>query len=157
MSDDISAFLDGELDDTARRDVAAAIAADAALQIELDETREVRDLVRGLAPPALPADFLESMLASVAAADDPDPTAEPAPVVEITAARGRRRGWTRVVAAAAGVAASVAIVAAVALPNPDRSAPALATDVRVHQAGTAAAGDPVSGLAPLAAPLRWSR
>ena len=34
-----------------------------------------------------------------------------------------------------------------------RRSPALATDVRVHQAGSAASGDPVSGLAPLAGPV----
>lgn len=160
MSDDVSAYLDGELDASERASFTAALDEDVALRTELDEISEVRDLVRGLDPPALPDGFIDRLLAAGAADAEAatDTAADPAPVVHLDAARSnRRRGWTRFAAAAVGVAAGVAIVAAVALPGPQSSSPALATQVRVHQAGTAASGDPVSGLAPLAGPVRFGR
>jgi anti-sigma factor RsiW len=165
MSDEISAFLDGELDDAARAEVAAAVERDPAVRAEFGEVAEIRDLVRGLAPPPLPDGFIERLLTS-GGADAENPSAPPgtaaaatdAAVVDLDAARTRRHGGrTRIAAAAVGVAATVAVVLAVALPGPERSAPALATQVRVHQAGTAAAGDPISGLAPLAGPVRFGR
>lgn len=160
MSDDVSAYLDGELDAAGRASFATALEHDAALRAELDEIGEVRDLVRGLDPPALPDGFIDRLLATGAADADAatDAAVDPAPVVHLDAARAtRRRGWTRFAAAAVGVAAGVAVVAAVALPGPQSSSPALATQVRVHQAGTAASGDPVSGLAPLTGPVRFGR
>lgn len=160
MSDDVSAYLDGELDAGERASFTAALDQDPALRTELAEVGEVRDLVRGLDPPAMPDDFIERLLAAGAADAEAatDVAADPAPVVQLETARtSRRRGWTRFAAAAVGVAAGVAVVAAVALPGPQSSAPALATQVRVHQAGTAASGDPVSGLAPLTGPVRFGR
>lgn len=159
MSDDVSAYLDGELGHAERAAFTAALEHDAELRLELEEVGEVRALVRGLDPPAMPDDLVERLLAAGAAdaAEAADEAAPAAPVVELDAARVRRRGWTRFAAVAVGAAAAVAIVLAVALPGPARSAPALATQVRVHQAGTAASGDPVSGLAPLAGPLRFGR
>ncbi len=53
----------------------------------------------------------------------------------------------------AASAAAAAVLLAVVVPNAGGTHPALATDLRVHQAGSAATGDPVSGLAPLATPL----
>lgn len=160
MSDDVSAYLDGELDAVERASFVAALEHDPTLRTELDETREVRDLVRGLDAPTMPEGLVDRLLAAGAADADAadDATADRAPVVALGSARSsRRRGWTRFAAAAVGVAAGVAVVAAVALPGPDRGAPALATQVRVHQAGTAASGDPVSGLAPLTGPVRFGR
>lgn len=159
MTDDVSAYLDGELDEFDRAVFVAALEQDADLRAELDEIDEVRALVRGLDPPAMPEDFVDRLLAVGAADADAAVTsaAASAPVVDLEAARTRRLGWTRFAAAAVGVAAAGAIVLAVALPGPDRSAPALATQVRVHQAATAASGDPVSGLAPLAGPVRFGR
>ena len=81
----------------------------------------------------------------------------PAAVVDLDAHRTQRRGRIRFAAAIAAVAAAVALIVAVALPSRTSTNPALATDVRVHQAGVAASGDPVSGLAPLATPLRFGR
>lgn len=160
MSDDVSAYLDGELDPVERSSFTAALDQDPSLRTELDEVREVRDLVRGLDAPAMPDDLVDRLLAAGAADADAATSVagDAAPVVAIGAARSsRRRGWTRFAAAAVGVAAGVAVVAAVALPGPERGAPALATQVRVHQAGTAASGDPVSGLAPLTGPVRFGR
>jgi hypothetical protein len=78
-------------------------------------------------------------------------------VLDLDAARTRRKGRARFAAIAGSVAAGVALVVAVAMPAQSSARPALATDVRVHQAGAAAAGDPVSGLAPLATPLRFGK
>jgi anti-sigma factor RsiW len=159
LTDDVSAYLDDELAPDERAAFRAALEQREELRVELDEVGEVRALVRDLDPPAMPDGFIDRLLAAGAADADAavDLVAPPAPVVDLDAARTRRRGWTRFAAAAVGVAAAGAIVLAVALPGPDRSAPALATQVRVHQAATAASGDPVSGLAPLAGPVRFGR
>ncbi len=158
--DVLSAYLDGELAPVERAELEARLAADPDARAELDEVSEVRTLVRGLAEPALPAGFLDDLLAAggadEAAASRAD-TRSSAAVLDLDAHRTRRRGHARVAAAIATAAAAVAIVVAVAVPSRSTTKPALATDVRVHQAGSAASGDPVSGLAPLAGPLRFGR
>jgi hypothetical protein len=78
-----------------------------------------------------------------------------APVTSLDAARQRRSRRSTGVVAALAVAAALLI--AVVVPGVTRARPALATDVRVHQAGVAASGDPVSGLAPLGASMRLGR
>ena len=78
-------------------------------------------------------------------------------MLDLDAARTRRKGRARFAAIAGTAAAVVALVVAVAMPAQTAANPALATDVRVHQAGAAASGDPVSGLAPLATPLRFGK
>jgi len=154
-----SAYLDGELTPVERAAFEARLAADADARVELDEVSEVRTLVRGLGAAAPPAGFLDDLLAAgdadAAATGADDYTT--APVLDLDAHRTRRRGRARFAAAAVTVAAAVAIVVAVAVPSQTSAKPALATDVRVHQAGAAASGDPVSGLAPLATPLRFGR
>ena len=157
--DDVfSAYLDGELAPVERAAFEARLAADPGAQAELDEVAEVRTLVRGLGAVTPPAGFVDELLA-IGAADDAE-AAEPgttAPAVDLAAARIHRRGRSRFAALAVGAAAAVALVVAVALPERSSNRPALATEVRVHQAGAAASGDPVSGLAPLATPLRFGR
>jgi anti-sigma factor RsiW len=157
--DVFSAYLDGELTPVERAAFEARLAADADARTELDEVSEVRTLVRALAAPVPPAGFVDDLLAAGAAdeADADAATESPAPVADLDAHRERRRGRARVAAVAATVAAAVALVVAVAVPSQTQANPALATDVRVHQAGAAASGDPVSGLAPLATPLRFGR
>ncbi len=145
----VSAYLDGELDPQASDAFVAQLRTDADLRRELAETEEVRTIVRDLSTPELPAGFLDDLVATGRADDDT--------VIDLVAARGRRRGRGRIAAFAGAAAAAAALLVAVALPGPNRVDPALATDVRVHQARAAAGGDPVTGLAPLATPLRLGR
>ena len=96
----------------------------------------MRTLVRGLGAVTPPAGFVEELLA-IGAADDAE-DAEPgttAPAVDLAAVRTHRRGRSRFAALAVGAAAAVALVVAVALPERSSNRPALATEVRVHQAG----------------------
>ena len=141
----LSAWLDGELTREERATVESAVLTDPELALELDRLRETRGLVRDLARHEPPAGFLASLL------DEPVSS-----VTDLDAVR-RRRGARRYTAAAAGLAAAAAVAIAFVVPNPSRVAPTLATNVRVHQAGVAASGDPVSGLAPLASPMRFGR
>ena len=120
----------------------------------------MRTLVRNLAAPVPPAGFVDDLLAAGRADDQAmaDPGHDTrAAVVDLDAHRAQRRGRMRFAAGIAAAAAAVALIVAVALPSRTSTNPALATDVRVHQAGVAASGDPVSGLAPLATPLRFGR
>ena len=162
-SDDdvISAFLDGELTPVERAAFEARLAADVDAQAELDEVAEVRTLVRGLVAPALPAGFVADLLALAAAEEAATEIAATddgaAPVLDLDAARTRRKGRARFAVIAGTAAAVVALVVAGAMPAQTAANPALATDVRVHQAGAAASGDPVSGMAPLATPLRFGK
>ena len=136
----------------------ARLAADPDTRTELDDVAEVRTLLRGLDAPAMPAGFVDDLIAAGAAEDaTADGATTAAPVLDLDAARTRRKGRARFAAIAGSVAAGVALVVAVAMPAQSSARPALATDVRVHQAGAAAAGDPVSGLAPLATPLRFGK
>ena len=143
-----SAYLDDELDAMERREVAGLIDADREWARGLDELARTRTLVRGLAMVEPPAGFLEALVANDAA-----PTG--ATVTDLDAVRHRRRH--RATAAFAGIAAAAALLVAVVVPSVARTRPALATDVRVHQAGVAASGDPVSGLAPLGTSMRFGR
>ena len=139
-----SAWLDGELEVTERDEVAALIATDAAWARSIEELAATRSLVRELPVSEPPSGFLESLL---------DPAE--GSVTPLASARSRRaRSLT---AALAGVAAAAALLVAIVVPSVARTHPALATDVRVHQAGAAASGDPVSELAPLGTPLRVGR
>ena len=141
----LSAWLDGELAEDDRAIVAAAFDADPDWRAALAELDETRTLVRSLAMKEPPTGFLAWLL------EEPI-----APVVDLDAVR-QQRVARRLTAAVAGIAAVAAVVIAVVVPGVTRVQPALATDVRVHQAGVAASGDPVSGLAPLAHPPRFGR
>jgi len=143
-----SAYLDDELDATERREVAALIDADPEWARGLDELAQTRTLVRQLAMAEPPPGFLESLVAPAAVSTG-------ATVTDLDAVRHRRR--RRATGALAGVAAAAALLVAVVVPGVARTRPALATDVRVHQAGVAASSDPVSGLAPLGTSMRFGR
>ena len=142
--DRLSAWIDGELDATARAEVEAARDADPAWERALAEVAETRALVRGMGPAEPPPGFIESLL---------DPGA--ATVTALDAVRTRRA--RRATSGVAALAAAAAIVIAVVVPGVGRARPALATDIRVHQAGVAASGDPISGLAPLGTPMKFGR
>lgn len=144
FSDDIvSAYLDGELDAGAHADFDRAVSGDDALARELELIGATRDLVRGLEAPVAPDGFLASLVDA------------PSDVVDLGPVRARRTWRSTVGLAAAAVAAAVLL--AVVVPAAGRSQPALATDVRLHQAGAAASGDPMSGLAPLGTPMGLGR
>ncbi len=157
QDDVFSAYLDQELSPVERAAFEARLAADPDARDDLAEVAEVRTLVRELAAPELPAGFVDELLAAGARDEAAAVTGEDAPVLDLDTARTHRRGRARFAAIAGTAAAAVALVVAVAMPAQTSARPALATDVRVHQAGAAAAGDPVSGLAPLATPLRFGR
>ena len=142
--DRLSAWLDGELDATARAEVEAARDADPVWARALAEVAETRALVRGMDPAEPPPGFIESLL-----------DLGPATVTDLDAARTKRA--RRATSGVAALAAAAAIVIAVVVPGVGRARPALATDVRVHQAGVAASGDPISGLAPLGTPMKFGR
>lgn len=157
--DVLSAFLDDELAPDERARLVSRLDAEPELRTQLDEIAEVRTLVRGLAPPIAPAGFVDELLATTDPEADAAGEADgaPATVADLDATRARHRGRSRAAALVAAAAAVAALVVAVAVPDRSAARPALATDVRVHQAGAAANGDPVSGLAPLAAPIRFGR
>lgn len=151
MDDELlSALLDGELSAAEREAVEAHVATDVDARRALDELAEVRALVRALPEPVAPAGFLDALIETTVAPADGD--ADRVGVVALADRRRRRWPWTL-----AGAAAAAAVLLAVVVPGPHRAHPSLATDVRVHQAGAAATGDPVSGLAPLAAPMGLHR
>ena len=146
----LSAWLDDELAPTERREVDELLASEPAWAEARDDTASVRTLVRDLAPADPPAGFLESLLVPEVADATGDAT-----VRDLDAARRRRSRRSTAAFAVAAVAAAALI--AVVVPNVTRARPALATDVRVHQAGVSASSDPVSGLAPLGASLRLGK
>ena len=140
----MSAWLDGELGDAERAEVDALRDTDPSWVRALDELAETRTLVRGLALVEPPAGFLESLL---------DPTV--ATVSDLDAARKKRSH--RATSAVAALAAAAAILVAVVVPGVGRARPAVAADIRVHQAGVASSGDPISGLAPLGTSMKFGR
>jgi anti-sigma factor RsiW len=94
-TDELSAYIDGDLDDASRARVDAALAADPALRTELDE---LRAMIGDLAMPeiAAPAGLLGRVMADVA--DLPIPVAEgdhlasaAGPAVAVAAAAPERR------------------------------------------------------------------
>ena len=159
----LSAWLDGELDVAELAEVDALRHADPGWSRALDELAETRTLVRGLAVAEPPPGFLESLHSGVSkeASGRPvdagiDTQATAGEVVDLDAARSRRRR-RRATVGFASAAAAAAILVAVLVPGVARTHPALATDIRVHQAGVASSGDPISGLAPLGTSMRFGR
>lgn len=155
----LSAWLDDELDEQERAAIESMIAADHLRRDELAELAQTRLLVRDLGLQAPPAGFLESLLLDPGLLDPAGlrqaEFGQDSSVVDLDAHRRRTaRRWT---AGVAGMAAAAALVVAVVVPGVSPVRPALAADVRVHQAGVAASGDPVSGIAPLASPVRFGR
>ena len=141
----LSAWLDGELDPSERATMDALYAAEPAWAQARDDTASVRDFVRALPDVEPPEGFLESLLT----------IEDGATITDLAAARARRTRRSTGVMAVLAVAAALLI--AIVVPNVTRARPALAADVRVHQAGVAASGDPVSGLVPLGASMKLGR
>ena len=139
----LSAYLDGELDADDRALVEGRLEASAEWREVLEELRETRELLRGLPVREAPPGFIDGLLES----------GDPAPV-RLDAKRRRR---TRIAAWVAGAAAAAAIVAVVLVPSQTRVKPAVATLVNSHAARSSVSEEPVSELAPVAAPVRLGR
>ncbi len=67
----LSAYLDGELDSAARRELEAVLDHDPALQTELEELRRTRELVRSLPPRPAPDGFAQRVTAAIAEGEQP--------------------------------------------------------------------------------------
>lgn len=141
-----SGWLDGELNESEHAEFSALLEREPERRAALEALEATRSFLRS--QPALepPADFLECW--QLVDLDEDDG----ASVVHL-ATRRRHRGT----AAFAGIAAAAALLVAVVVPSVNRAQPALAADIQTHQAGVAASGDPVSGLAPLGAPTGLGR
>jgi anti-sigma factor RsiW len=155
--DMLSAYLDGELTEAERAAVEERLALSPEWRAELAEVESARAIVRGLPTRDAPPGFWDRVLAHVEAEAQSEvemPTAEVAPPVPISSARGARRGTRsnrgRVVAWCAGAAAAiVAAVVVVALPGQQTVKPNVTAVATQHGASTSNSGDPISGLVPL--------
>jgi anti-sigma factor RsiW len=139
----LSAYLDGELDAEDRMLVERRLEESAEWRAVLVELRETRALLRGLPMRQAPPGFIDGLLQS----DDPAPVQRDA----------KRRRRARIAGWVAGAAAAAAIVAVVLVPSEARVKPAVATLVNSHAARSSVSEEPVSELAPVAAPVRLRR
>lgn len=139
----LSAYLDGELGADDRALVAGRLEESVEWRAVLMELRETRELLGGLPMREAPPGFIDGLLQS----DDAAP-------VQLEAKRRRR---TRIAGWVAGAAAAAAIVAVVLVPSPTRVKPAVATFVNSHAARASVSEEPVSELAPVAAPVKVGR
>lgn len=146
-----SAWLDGELTPDVRAALDAQRRSDPECRRALDDLRETRTLVRGLGFAEPPPGFLESLVSPNAPENSDTPSGV---VLDLDAARRRHRRRSSGIGA---VAAAAALIVAIVIPGVTRAHPALATDIRVHQAGVSSSGDPISGLAPLGTPMKLGR
>jgi anti-sigma factor RsiW len=130
----LSAYVDGELDASARAQVDARLEASAELRAVLDEVRGMRSAVRGLPPVDAPVGFWDAVCAG------------DTKVVAISRAPRRRSPATRW-RALAGAAAAAVIVGVVLVPRPETVTPQLDTITQSHGERASLDGDAVSNLA----------
>ena len=151
--DRFSGWLDGTLGVMSATAVADGCERDPRWARARDELDEIRTLVRALEVAEPPPGFLESLLSVRPGADSA--STESTEPIDLRAARTHRRRGGAGVTACAAAAAAVAI--AFLVPSLGQARPALASDIRVHQAGVASSGDPVSGLAPLGTGMKFGK
>src|SRR5262245_36358547 len=140
QEDALSAYLDGELDATARAEVEARLAESAEWRGILDELRETRGALRALPPVDASPVFWRRVLGNEE-------------VVDLAAARRakqRRAPWKLAVAGAA--AAVVIIVGVAAIPQRDKVKPAVASFTDAHATRSSIDEDVVSNLASVGIP-----
>jgi anti-sigma factor RsiW len=131
--DRLSAYLDGELDATERESVDDYLAGSAEWRAERDEIAYARDALRGLPAREAPPGFWEGVLSP-----------------ELTRARVKRRSrWSRIAAAASGVAVAAVVIASLVIPSPDRVTPRVPALTDSHTVRTSVSDEPVSHLATL--------
>ena len=138
--DALSAYLDGELDATARAEVEARLAESDEWRAILDELRETRGALRALPPVDASPAFWQNVLGN----DE---------VVDLAAARRtkhRRAPWKLAIAGAA--AAVVIVVGVAAIPQRDKVKPAVASFTDAHAARSSLNEDVVSNLASVGIP-----
>jgi hypothetical protein len=111
--DDLSAFLDGELDPEREAAVRAALARSPALAARLAELRAVDEGLRGTDAPPVPSDLRARLQARIEAGVRDVPPAGRAP-------RRRRRWLSAPALAAAAVAAVLALMLLVRRPGEER-------------------------------------
>ena len=150
--DRFSGWLDGTLDEASASAIADGCARDQRWVQARDELDEVRTLVRALEVAEPPAGFLESLVEWHGPAESRSSAAEKP--IDIRVMRTQRR---RTSAAVTVCAAAAAAVMAFVVPSLGHARPALASEIRVHQAGLASSGDPVSGLAPLGTGMKFGK
>jgi anti-sigma factor RsiW len=151
----LSAYVDGELDDATRTAVDARLAESAEWRAVLADVQAARDAVRSLPLRDAPDGFWERLLASDDAPDGPDQGsggASDSTVVDLGAARAKRRRAARFVAFAASAAAAIVIVAVAVVPSQDRVKPAVATFTNAHAVRSSVGNDVVSNVAGEAVP-----
>jgi anti-sigma factor RsiW len=154
----LSAYLDDELDASARAAVDARLAASTEWQAILDEVRATRDALRGL--PALegpPAFWVRVMLGDSVPDDAIRGEAQPDQVIDLGAERRRRRMPRWGLAAAGAAAAAVIVVGVVAVPQQDRVRPAVAVLSNEHAARSSVGNDVISSLVSIAVPTNLGR
>ncbi|MGZ8764030.1 MAG: hypothetical protein ACXW2Y_11980, partial [Acidimicrobiia bacterium] len=134
-------YLDGEVTADERAAVDDALVHSPEHRAALADLAEVRDAVRALGDPELPAGFLAGVARAVIGT-------VPTPVVSDTATD--RPGTRRGLAWLAGGAAAAALVAALVIPSSDQVDPAVRARVDAHAARASVSEDPVSELAPVA-------
>lgn len=141
----LSAYLDGECRPEERAGIDAHLATSARWQRDLEEVREVRELVRAAAEVDLPPGLLDDVIAAVAAVEVAAPVDAPvAPVADLAVAR-RSRG--RIAAWVAGMAAAAAVGVAVIVPTEPVVNPPVAAVVRTHAVRSSVDGVPTDRLA----------
>jgi anti-sigma factor RsiW len=149
--DELSAYLDDELNTTERAAVEQRLVESPALLAELDEVRAARDAMRGLATRDAPVGFWDEVIAGVRdadidAIDDIDEVDEPAAVVDLDA---RRRRLRRAGVFAGAAAAAAAIIAVVLVPGRTSVRPNVTAVATQHAASSSDVGDSISSLAPV--------
>jgi negative regulator of sigma E activity len=142
--DVLSAYLDGECTEVERAEVEARLAESAEWRAELEEVRGARTMLRAVADRDAPAGFWDSVLATVAAADE-EPDTGAAPVVSLEEKRRKRGRW---IATAFAAAAAVGL-AVVIVPHRDNVSPDVTAVVAQHGAQTSDHGEPIGTITPV--------
>ena len=146
--DELSAYLDDELDTTERAALEQRLAESPELRAELDEVRTARDATRGLPTHEAPAGFWDDVIAGVRDADvDAVGGGRETPTVVPIDARRRRLMRAGVFAGAA--AAAAAIIAVVLVPGRTSVRPNVTAVATQHAASSSDVGDSISSLAPV--------
>ncbi len=136
----LSAYLDGEATPEERALVERRLEESGEWRQVLKEVRATRELLMALPVREAPTGFWDSVL-------QPD-IAPPVPLETVRRRRGKQViGWL------AGAAAAAAIAAVVLVPGESRVKPAVATLVSRHAVRSSVTEEPVSQLAPVAAPV----
>lgn len=141
----LSAWLDGALDDGTRATVARHLATCAACRAALDELHAVRDLLRALPAPALPRSFALPLTdAPVALPHDAAP--QPSPLQSATQPPPRPPRWARTAQRLGGlaVAAGMLLVLGTALLSGHGAAPTASSLARPPQSIGTVQGTPAT-------------